>query len=157
MRAQFERAVASSATAPERVCAFVWHLLGDLAERASAGEAQGDSDATAHHPAVRRAAHLIELRLGEPLRVEEVAQEVGVSSAYLSRLFRDAFGESVVGYLRRRRMERAEHLLRRTTLPVKVVGASVGLADPHQFNKAVRAHFGASPRAVREGSAPPSP
>lgn len=95
---------------------------------------------------------LIEARLAEPLTVPEIAREAGVSHNHLTRLFRAATGQTVIGYVRARRMAQARHLLRASTLSVSAVAATVGIPDLQAFNKACRRELGASPRAVREGS-----
>lgn len=104
------------------------------------------------HRAVRLATEMIEQNLSGRLLVSELADEISVSPSYLVRLFQEAYGESVVGFIRRRRMERATDLLRHSTLPVKLVASSVGFPDLQQFNKAMRAYCGMSPRAWRESS-----
>ncbi|WP_420708413.1 helix-turn-helix domain-containing protein [Streptomyces sp. ERV7] len=47
----------------------------------------------------------------------ETATAVGVSHNHLTRLIRAATGETVVGCIRARRMERARHFLQATTPP----------------------------------------
>ncbi|WP_420715734.1 helix-turn-helix transcriptional regulator [Streptomyces sp. SBT349] len=97
-------------------------------------------------------------RLAAPLPAPGVARAAGVSHNHLTRLFRAETGDTVVAHIRRRRMERAGHLLRETTLPVRSVAASVGIGDLQAFNKICRRELGASPRAVRaSGALPPAP
>lgn len=132
-------------TEPKRVNARVWDLLWELLETPDTARA-----ADAPHRAVRKASILIERGLSEPLSVKDIAAEVGVSYSYLGRLFQEAYGEPVISFIRRRRMERALHLLQDSTLPIKFIAASVGMPDLQQFNKAVRQHTGSSPRRVRE-------
>ncbi len=79
----------------------------------------------------------------------EIAKTVGVSHNHLTRLFRAATGETVVGYIRARRMERARHFLHATTLSITAVAASVGIPDLQAFNKTCRRELGASPRGIR--------
>jgi transcriptional regulator GlxA family with amidase domain len=59
----------------------------------------------------------------------------------------------VVAYLRRRRLARAEHLMRRTTLPIPAIAASVSIPDLQAFNKSCRRELGASPRSERNSLA----
>jgi len=140
-------AISQFATTPARVNAHLWDLLW---ERSTV--TPGLSPVMDAHPAVRKATELIERHLDEALSVERLAESVGVSYGYLARLFQDVYGTTVVGYVRQRRMERAAHLLERSTLPIKMVAASVGIADLQHFNKAVRATFGVGPRELRERS-----
>ncbi|GAB3891053.1 hypothetical protein GCM10029964_063590 [Kibdelosporangium lantanae] len=64
-------------------------------------------------------------------------------------MFRAETGRTVVAYLRHRRLERARHLLRESTMSIQAVATAVGIADLQAFNKACRRELGASPRAVR--------
>lgn len=146
--ARLERAIGAFATAPRRAEAILWDMLWHLAE--SPPDATG---ADSYPDPVARVREIIELRLGEPLRVSGLADAVSLSQSHLTRLFHAATGMTVVGYLRERRIERATQLLKYTTTPIKQIAAQVGLPDPHQFNKAVRAATGVSPRGVRFGGA----
>lgn len=58
-------------------------------------------------------------------------------------------GQTVIGYVRARRAQRARHLLRRSTLPIKTIAAQVGVPNLGQFNHLMRAQCGQSPRAIR--------
>jgi transcriptional regulator GlxA family with amidase domain len=100
---------------------------------------------------VAKALAYIASNLASPLTVPDVARAAGVSHNHLTRLFRVETGDTVVAHIRRRRLERARHLLRESTLSIPTVAASVGIADLQAFNKACRREFGASPRAVRAG------
>lgn len=127
-----------------RASARLWDVLWQIAER-GVPEAAG----LLAHPAVCQAVTLIERHLGEPLRVAALASETGVSDGYLRQLFQASFGMTVIGYIRRRRVERSSHLLKHSTLPVKAIAALVGLPDLHQFNKTIHQALGQSPRMVR--------
>jgi len=102
--------------------------------------------------AVARAAAYIERHLDEPLAVPALAAAVGLSQRYLARLFRQQYGMTMPHYLLQRRMELAHHLLTATDLPVKSIGARVGLADAQHFNKQFRRVMGVSPTAARRGA-----
>ncbi|MFJ6385688.1 helix-turn-helix domain-containing protein [Kitasatospora sp. NPDC092039] len=145
LTARFRQALAAWPRTPARAAAEIWSALWRIAVLAPPDE----PGTPAVHPSVASATALIEARLAEPLTVPEIARAVGVSHNHLTRLFRAATGETVVGYIRARRMERARHFLRATTLSIPAIAASVGIPDLHAFNKACRRELGASPRAVR--------
>ncbi|MFF1510426.1 helix-turn-helix domain-containing protein [Streptomyces sp. NPDC058326] len=142
---QLEQALAAWPNSPARATAEVWAALWRIARLTPAQE----HGARAVHPAVMAATALIEARLTETLTVPEIAKAAGVSHNHLTRLFRAATGDTVVGYIRARRMERARHFLRATTLSIPAVAASVGIPDLQAFNKACRRELGASPRGIR--------
>ncbi|AUY54735.1 helix-turn-helix transcriptional regulator [Streptomyces sp. CB01881] len=143
--AQLQQALAAWPHTPARAVAEVWGALWRTAWLSPPHE----RSAAVVHPVVAAAVALIEERLAEPLTVPEIARAVGVSHNHLTRLFRAGTGETVVGYVRARRMERARHFLQATTLSIPAVAASVGIPDLQAFNKACRRELGASPRGVR--------
>jgi len=143
-----EDAASWFATQPVRAEVRLWDVLWQVVSGNSSGER-----APIHpHPApVERARQIIELRLSEPLSVREIADEIGISHNHLTRLFHLVVGDTVIGYIRGRRVQRARHLLENTTLPVKTIAAQVGVEDAGQFHKLIRERLGASPTQVRQG------
>ena len=140
---QLEQALAAFHRNPVRAQALVWAVLWQLV----APGATADGEAV--DPRFEAACAEIDLHLGEDLSVPAIAAAVGLSHNQLTRVFRAEAGTTVVGWIRRRRVERARHLLRHTTQPIAHIGASVGIPDPQTFNKAFRREEGRSPRAYR--------
>jgi AraC-like DNA-binding protein len=147
LTARLRQALAAWPHTPARATAEVWAALWQVAHLTPPRTA----GTVAIHPVVTAAVAMIEARLAEPLSVAEIAKAIGVSHNHLTRLFRAATGETVVGYLRARRMERARHFLQATTLSIPAIAASVGIPDLQAFNKACRRELGASPRGIRKG------
>ncbi|MET7345154.1 helix-turn-helix domain-containing protein [Streptomyces sp. NPDC087866] len=106
---------------------------------------------------LRTAMTHIEEHLAEPLDVPDIARAAGISHTHLTRLFRKDTGHTVVGYIRHRRMKRAQHLLTASTLAIPAIAATVGIPDLQAFNKTCRKELGASPRAVRQSAQQPEP
>jgi AraC family transcriptional regulator len=150
MYGRLEQIVLAARQPAFRAAARVWDVLCDLADR---GEHVGNPVEPLAHPAVRHAVSQIETNLSSEIRVARLAEQGGVSYGYLSRLFRSAYGTSVVEYIRARRMERAAHLLKYSNLSIKAIAGSVGIPDLHLFNKTIRRSLGAPPRALRKESA----
>lgn len=86
---------------------------------------------------------------GDPISVSEMACRIGVSHNHLSRLFRRATGMTIIQYVQKVRMELAEELLTRTSIPVKEVAHSCGFRSLQYFNRAVHRAFHCSPRELR--------
>lgn len=144
----FEAVVDAWPGQPARSTALLWALLWSLVET-PAVEAPTDD------PRLVAASRLIEDHLMDGVSVAALAQAVGCSHNQLTRLFRRAYGCTVVGYLRRRRVGRAQHLLVATTMSVGAIGAAVGMPDPQVFNKAFRAVAGCAPSSWRASGAAP--
>lgn len=96
---------------------------------------------------------VVDERLGDPqLRIEEVAQTVGVSSRRLSELFSRQVGKTFRAYLRDRRLDRASDLLVTTGRSVKEVWVAVGYNDSSDFYHDFKRRFGVPPTRYREES-----
>ena len=149
-----ESAVDSAATRPERTRADIWLALLRLSAlaRDRGRESRQRSPAQEH---LTRALAYIERHLSEPLTVPQIAAAVGISHNHLTRLFTAGQGLTVVGYLRRRRIEHARQLLVHSTMSIAAIASTVGIPDLQAFNKACRTVTGLGPRALREAGGSP--
>jgi AraC-like DNA-binding protein len=100
---------------------------------------------------IQRVMGLLSYKLHRVFSVKELAAHVGWSPGYLAKRFRQRTGLTIAQYLLQKRLERARLLLLTTDLPIKQVGARVGLADAQYFNKQARRVFGCSPTELRQG------
>ncbi|WP_279582870.1 helix-turn-helix transcriptional regulator [Fodinicola feengrottensis] len=146
LAAHLRQALTAYAQSPARATAEVWAALWRVARLGGVPAESGPAPV-----AVARAVALIEARLVGPLSVADIARETGISHNHLTRLFQEEMGKTVVAYVRERRMERARHLLRETTMSIPAIAASVGIADLQAFNKTCRREFGVPPRQLRFG------
>ncbi len=81
--------------------------------------------------------------------VERAARACGISTSYLSRLFRRFDRESPKRYLLRCRMAFAASLLLDPQLLVKEVAALAGYEDQYHFSRRFKAAYGQSPESFR--------
>ncbi len=88
--------------------------------------------------------------LDEPLPVERLAAEVGMSPRTLGRWCREHLGASPAGLVRRLRLEEARRLLEETPLPLKAVAARTGLGDPSTLWRAFMHDLGVTPAEYRQ-------
>ena len=98
---------------------------------------------------VGRARELIEARIGRPLRLTELAAELGVNPAHVSRTFRRAYGVSLSEYLLRRRVEIACAALADPEVPLAQVAYEAGFADQSHLCRSFRRVTGLTPGAWR--------
>lgn len=85
----------------------------------------------------------------QPLAVSQLTELLGVSQAYLCRIFRRVKGVSPRKYISMLRLMQAKRLLVQTELPVSQVALSVGYADSLAFTRFFTSHEGISPTAYR--------
>lgn len=87
-------------------------------------------------PVVRDALLLVLRGYAAPsLSLETVAERLSFSKAYVSRVFREQIGCTLVLFLQKLRVEHACRLLTETGLPVKAVAQAVGYSDAQYFSK----------------------
>ena len=101
-----------------------------------------------------RARDLIDARYSEPLDVAALARSAHASQAHFSRGFKRAFGETPHQYLLTRRMERAKHLLRETSMSVTEVSLEVGFQSLGSFSASFKRIVGTTPRDFRRRMPP---
>ncbi len=91
----------------------------------------------------------IQSHLDEELAPEELAALAGFSLHHFHRVFRGITGESVMGFVRRLRLERAAQQLRFGRDPVTRVAFEAGYGSHEAFTRAFRARFGQAPSEYR--------
>ena len=98
---------------------------------------------------VRRALIMIDADLSADLSAGAVAASLDVSLGYLSAVFKREVGRTLSEYVRERRMEHAEYLLRNTDLQVQSVAQSIGIVDLNYFTRLFKSHTGMPPTEFR--------
>lgn len=79
-----------------------------------------------------------------------IADSLGMSSAYLGRIFRESTQTSISQYLNQTRIRRAEELLRETEQPVETVAGLVGFSNPKYFYVIFKNITGQTPLQFRK-------
>ncbi|MBN1119770.1 MAG: substrate-binding domain-containing protein [Anaerolineae bacterium] len=84
-----------------------------------------------------------------PVSRQEVAEAVGVSANYLSKIFRQEVGLSPWDFLNRLRILKARELLDASSEAVTEIAFQVGFNDPAYFSRVFRKYTGKSPQEYR--------
>ncbi|MBO5292226.1 MAG: AraC family transcriptional regulator [Lachnospiraceae bacterium] len=99
---------------------------------------------------VKQAVDYLTYHYHERVKINELADYIGINRCYLTNSFKKQLGMSPQEYLVRLRMDKAASLIRNTGLPVSEIAARVGYEDPLAFSKIFRQKYGVSPRKWRE-------
>jgi AraC-like DNA-binding protein len=94
---------------------------------------------------LRRARDHADRHYAEPLDLEQLAAVACLSKFHFLRLFRTTYGTTPAEYVSRRRIERAQDLLRNTNLTVTEVCHQVGFTSLGSFSSRFRAVVGETP------------
>jgi AraC-like DNA-binding protein len=98
---------------------------------------------------LRRAKDLMDREWSELLDVDTVAAHAGYSPYHFSRAFKAAYGETPGQYLSRRRIERAQELLRTAQLSITEICTLVGFHSLGTFSATFKKQTGLSPTDYR--------
>jgi len=114
---------------------------------------------TAQLRQVRLARDAMDRDWAQPLDLAAVAARAGYSRTYFVKLFREVYGETPGQYLSRRRVERAQELLRSANLTITEICMLVGFSSLGTFTTKFKRQVGMTPgefrrAAHRSGPAP---
>ena len=99
---------------------------------------------------LRRARDHVDRNYREPLELDELARVAGVSKYHFVRCFEATYGETPIRYLTRRRIERAQDLLRTANLTITEICMLVGFSSLGSFSSRFTQLVGESPTAYRD-------
>ncbi|MDE3027935.1 MAG: GlxA family transcriptional regulator [Paracoccaceae bacterium] len=107
------------------------------------------------HPKLSQVIQMMETAIEEPISPAELAEDVGMSTRQLERLFRRYLNRSPKRYYMELRLQKARNLLMQTDMSVINVALACGFASPSHFSKCYRAHYNTTPYRERgtQGSA----
>jgi len=98
---------------------------------------------------LKQATEIVESRFLEPLKLTEIADEVGVHYVHLSREFRRYNRCTVGDLIRRRRIQYASHLLAHSDTPLAEIALMCGFSDQSHLSFMFKRYMGVSPLKFR--------
>ncbi|WP_292288448.1 GlxA family transcriptional regulator [Marivita sp.] len=101
------------------------------------------------HPKLSKVIQMMEQNIEEPISPSILAQQVGMSTRQLERLFRRYLNRSPKRYYMELRLQKARNLLMQTDMSVINVALACGFASPSHFSKCYRAHYETTPYRER--------
>ncbi len=124
----------------------VYRLL--LGERGDQLRRMADQGGNTHY--IARAAEQLRRNLAQPLRVEEVAKEIGMSVSSFHSHFKAVVGLSPLQFQKRMRLQEARRLMLYEVLDAADAGSRVGYDDAAHFSREYKSFFGVPPKKDAE-------
>jgi transcriptional regulator GlxA family with amidase domain len=109
------------------------------------------------HPKLSQVIQMMEGNIEDPMSPAELAEEVGMSTRQLERLFRRYLNRSPKRYYMELRLQKARNLLMQTDMSVINVALACGFASPSHFSKCYRSHYKTTPYRERGTQGSPTP
>lgn len=101
-------------------------------------------------PAVRRrVTEFVDDHIDETLPLFRLAEVAGLSPYHFARAFRADIGDTPAQYVRRRRLAKAQDLIRDTDLPFTEIAMAAGFSSQSRLNDAFAREIGGTPTQMR--------
>lgn len=137
---QIDRSLPNVYMLRRRCIEFMAILIQQLAVNRKYGSEQAAETARAY----------IDKNYSNPdLSLRMLADMIGLSPAYLGKIFTAQTAYSFSDYLTNTRMKKAEQLLLETKLPINKISESVGIINTNYFYSVFKKKFGVTPLAYR--------
>jgi transcriptional regulator GlxA family with amidase domain len=98
---------------------------------------------------LKRAIAMMEAALETPMSPSLIAEDLGISTRQLERLFGRYLNSTPKHYFMEMRLNKAQNLLVQTEQSVTEIAMACGFQTTSHFSKVYRAHFGTSPLSQR--------
>lgn len=109
------------------------------------------------HPRLAAIIARMEGNLEDPISPARLAEDAGMSTRQLERLFRRYLNRSPKRYYMETRLARARNLLMQTEMSVIEIALASGFSSPSHFSKCYRALYGSTPYRERGTGRTPQP
>ena len=86
----------------------------------------------------------------ERITIESLAEHTGLSASYLSRLFKQEVGIPVSEYIRKKKLGRAEELLKYSNYSLDEISDFLSFASTSHFIQAFKLYTGMTPKKFRD-------
>lgn len=135
---------------PERVVKILRHMILDWNRSIDHPQTPYMNDyKEITDPRIRKAIFYMEQNISATLTTEDMAEEVGISTRQLERLFQIYVRESPSSYFRKLRLRHANWLLYNTRQSITDIALECGFADSSHFAKRYKEFFGHPPGLAR--------
>jgi two-component system response regulator YesN len=100
---------------------------------------------------VRQVKEYIEAHYADPgLSLNQISERFAMNPRYLSKLFKEEFGEKFIDYMLKIRLEESQRLLLDTVLPIQDIAEQVGYNHVLSFHRAFKNIYGLTPGDYRK-------
>ena len=129
------------------------YLLSSAILRYYAGQ-RNELDRMIYHNVIRLrpVIEYIAANYSEKIYIETLADMIGVSPDYFTKMFKDSIGTTPIDYINGVRVNHALRLLTMTDTPVNEIAEKIGFSNSNYFHKIFKSYMITSPLAYRKSA-----
>lgn len=98
---------------------------------------------------IHNALLFIEQNISQPLTISALSEVAFLSPTQFKKTFKKQLGVTVLGYITKLRMEKAQALLMHTDYPLQIIGEKVGFKELSAFSRKFKQYYGFSPKQFK--------
>lgn len=98
-----------------------------------------------------RAKQYVFMNIDKNISLSDIAEFIGLSSSYFSRLFSEVTGQRFIDYVTKEKIAIAMEMIRSTSLKIYEIADNVGYENVHYFSRVFRKTTGVSPMEYKSG------
>ena len=111
-----------------------------------------EADEEEHTPIiVSRTKEFVEENLRSELTATMIADAVGVTSGYLSRVFSASEGKTLIHFVSEKKIAKSKQLLEDEKNSIRMIATEIGFSSPSYFIRFFKKFTGVTPKQYREG------
>lgn len=108
-----------------------------------------DYSGVKHSDIVFKVSSYVKENYNQKMTLDEIAKEVGMSSAYLSSVFKREMGISISNFINKTRVEHSKKMLKNTSMTLSFIASECCFETPSYFTKVFKDFVGVTPRQYR--------
>ncbi|WP_105615481.1 helix-turn-helix domain-containing protein [Vallitalea okinawensis] len=92
----------------------------------------------------------VEKHYKEPITIKDIAANNFYNPSYLSKIFKECYGESLTNYINNKRINDSLELLKNSTYSIENIATEVGYSDKKQFYRMFKKYMSITPGSYRD-------
>ena len=89
------------------------------------------------------------LHIREKITIDDIAGEVGLSSGYISNIFKQICGVSIIRYVNEMKLQLIQDLTLNTRATLADACAMIGIDDPYYASRMFKKYYGTTLRNIK--------
>lgn len=126
---------------------FIIKFMRKMANNDTLKHLHSSMQVNTNNAMVNKALAYIYAHINEKITMDTLAEEVSISTSYLSRIFKSVMGTTVIEYMNQYRLEKSKAYIKSTELSLTQIAEILGFGSIHYFSKQFKKHYGVSPLA----------